>query len=118
MASKGRPLENDTPKLIYTQEFKDHNGERFVWTWNKIKNPNGPISVEMYDPQFNKTDRLLLELKKIEDKYIPIKGERKPRITKEDKKNMEDIISEVDEFYYSFWPEDRPKIRGRKPKNK
>jgi hypothetical protein len=118
--SRGRPLENDVPLLIYTQEFKDYTGERHVWRWDKTKNKNGPISVEIFDPKFNTSEKLLKELENIEKKYIPKYGDRKPRIVKEDKKRMEQIQHELEEFHYSLYPEDRAvvKTRGRKPKLK
>jgi hypothetical protein len=117
---RGRPLENDAPLLIYTQEFKSYDGERHIWRWDKTKNKNGPISVEIFDNRFNISEKLLKELESIEKKYIPKKGDRKPRIIKEDKKRMEQIQHELEEFHYSLYPEDRPviKTRGRKPKIK
>jgi hypothetical protein len=109
---------NDAPILVYTQEFRDHTGERHVWEWDKTKFKQGPLSVEIFDPRFINNDKLLKELEKLENKYIPKKGERKLRLTKIDKQRMEEIQKELDEIQYSFWPEDRPKQKGRKPKNK
>jgi len=116
--SRGRPIENDTPRLIYKQEFKDYKGEKYIWIFDKTKFNNGPLSVEIFDPQFNESEKLLRELEKLEDKYIPKKGDRKPRITKIDKQRMEQIQKELEEFHYNLFPEDRPviKTRGRKPK--
>lgn len=116
--NRGRPIENDTPILIYTQEFNVYNGEKQIWNWDKTKFKNGPISVEFFDPVFTVSEKLLKELEKINTKYLPKKGERKTRITKEDKQRIEIIEKELDEFHYSFWPEDRPKIRKNKFSNK
>lgn len=110
---RGRPQDNDIPILVYTQEFKDYSGEKYKWVWDKIKSPNGPLSVEIDDPQFNISEKLLRELDKIEQKYIPKKGERKPRITKEDKQRIEQIENELIEFHYSLYPEDRPKTKKK-----
>lgn len=111
---RGRPVENDTPLLQYTQEFREHTGEKFIWVWDKIKSPNAPLSVTIEDPQFNTSEKLLRELEKLEQKYQPKKGDRKPRITKVDKQRMEQIQKELEEFHYSIYPEDAPKTRGRK----
>jgi len=115
-SQRGRPVENDTPLLQYTQEFKDPKGEKYIWVWDKTKFNNGPLSVEIFDPQFNTSEKLLRELEKLEQKYQPKKGDRKPRITKADKQRMEQIQNELEEFHYSIYPDDRPATRGRKPK--
>lgn len=119
-STKGRPVDNDTPILIYNQEFKDYTGEKFNWVWDKTKFLNGPLSVEIFDSEFNESEKLLREFEKLEEKYIPEKGNRKPRITKIDKQRMEQIQKELEEFHYNLYPEDRvvTKTRGRKPKNK
>ena len=111
---RGRPQDNDVLILEYTQNFKDHNGITYKWVWNKNIFPNGPLSVEINDPQYITSDKLNRELENIEKKYIPKKGERKPRITKEDKQRMEQIEKELLEFHYSIFPEDKPIIKVRK----
>ena len=115
-SQRGRPVENDTPLLQYTQEFREHTGEKYIWVWDKIKSPNSPLSVTIEDPQYIVSEKLLRELEKLEQKYQPKKGDRKPRITKADKQRMEQIQHELEEFHYSIYPEDKPAIRGRKPK--
>lgn len=114
--NRGRPIENNIPKIIYTQKFKDYNGYSSIWTWNKIKFPNGPISVEFFDPVFIISEKLLKELERINVRYLPKKGERKNRITKEDKNRMIEIEKELEEFHYSLYPEDRPLNIKRKIK--
>jgi len=111
---RGRQVENDTVINVYTQEFKDHTGETFIWEWDKIKNPNGPLSVTIKDPQwatYDKKDKQLIELL---EKYEVKKGERKPRVTKADKEAIEKLEYEMNEIFYSFYSEDRPKIRKQR----
>jgi hypothetical protein len=108
---KGRPIENDTPILQYTQNFKEHTGETFIWNWDKIKFPNGPLSVEIKDPQWSNFDKLENKLSILLSKYEVKKGQRKPRITKIDKIEIERIENEMNEIFYNFFPEDRPKVR-------
>jgi hypothetical protein len=109
--NRGRPTENDTPILQYTQNFKEHTGETFTWNWDKTKFPNGPLSVEIKDPQWSTFDRLENKLSSLLSQY-EIKGsERKKRITKIDKLEIEALESEINEIWYGFYPEDRPKVR-------
>jgi len=108
---RGRIAENDTPILQYTQEFKDHNGETFTWIWDKTKHSNGPLSVEIKDPQWAQYDKKEKQLIELLAKYEVKKGERKPRITKADKEATEQLDNEINEIFYSFYPEDRPKTR-------
>ena len=108
---RGRIAENDTPILQYTQEFKEHTGETFTWVWDKIKNPNGPLSVEIKSPEWATFDKKEAQLNALNQKYIPKKNERKPRITKADKEAIETLEKELCEIFYSFYPEDRPKTR-------
>ncbi len=114
--TRGRPKEPDNTIILqYTQNFKEHTGVKYKWIWDLTKS-NGPITVEIEDPQFHNSEKLLRELLILEKKYEPSKKGRKPRITKIDKLRMEQIQKELDEFHYSLYPEDRPKVRGRKPK--
>jgi hypothetical protein len=108
---KGRPTENDTPILQYTQTFKDHKGETTIWSWDKTKFPNGPLSVEIKDPQWSDFDKLENKLSTLLSKYEVKKGQRKSRITKTDKIEIERIENEMNEIFYDFFPEDRPKVR-------
>lgn len=108
---RGRIAENDTPILQYTQEFKEHTGETFTWTWDKTKHPNGPLSVEIKDPVWATFDKKEAQLNALNQKYVPKKNERKPRITKADKEAIETLEKELCEIFYSFYPEDRPKVR-------
>ena len=94
--NRGRPTENDTPILQYTQNFKEHTGETFTWNW---------------DPQWGTFDRLENKLSSLLSQYEIKVSERKKRITKTDKLEIEVLESEINEIWYSFYPEDRPKVR-------
>lgn len=116
--AKGRPADNDTVIKQYTQVFKEHTGETFTWEWDKNIH-NGPISVTIKDPQWAQYDKKEKQLVELLDKYESNGKERKPRITKADKELIEQLEHEMDEIFYSFYPEDIPKTRKpRTPKNK
>jgi hypothetical protein len=109
--NRGRPTENDTPILQYTQNFKEYTGETFTWEWDKTRFPNGPLSVIIKDPQWSEFDRLENKLSSLLSQY-EIKGsERKKRITKTDKLEIEQLENKINEIWYGFYPEDRPKVR-------
>ena len=111
---RGRPIESDEIIVKYTQNFRDHTDVKYKWEWDKEKFPNGPLSVTIDDPQFNTSEKLLRELEQIELKYIPKKGDRKPRIVKIDKQRIEEINRLLEEFHYGLYPEDAPIIKIRK----
>lgn len=110
-SNKGRPAENDTPILKYTQTFKDHKGEICIWDWDKTKFPNGPLSVTIKDPQWTEFDKLESKLSTLLSQYEVKGNERKKRITKADKLEIEALENEINEIWYGFYPEDRPKVR-------
>ncbi len=109
--AKGRPIENDTTIKVYTQEFKDHNGEVFIWEWDKNINPQGPLSVTIKDPVWATFDKKEKQLQTLLDKYESNGKERKQRITKVDKLEIEQLENEINEIWYNHYPEDRPKTR-------
>jgi hypothetical protein len=109
--NRGRPTENDTLILQYTQNFKEHTGETFTWNWDKNKFPNGPLSVTIKDPQWAEFDRLENKLALLLSQYEVKGNERKKRITKTDKLEIEVLENEINEIWYNFYPEDRPKVR-------
>lgn len=108
---RGRIAENDTLILQYTQEFKEYTGEIFIWKWDKIKFPNGPLSVEIKSLEWNEFDKKESQLNSLRNKYEPKKNERKSRITKADKLEMEKLENEINEIWYSHFPDERPKVR-------
>jgi hypothetical protein len=65
-------------------------------------------------PQYYKADKLVDELEALNKKYLPKKGDRKPRILKVDKERIEAIEKELEEFQYGIFPEDAPIIKVRK----
>jgi hypothetical protein len=108
---RGRIAENDTLILKYTQVFKSYTGEIQTWEWDKTKNPNGPLSVEIKDPQWALFDRLENKLSSLLSQYEVKGNQRKKRITKADKLEIETLESEINEIWYGFFPSDRPKVR-------
>jgi hypothetical protein len=108
---RGRQAENDTLILKYTQDFKDHTGTTYKWIWDKSISPNGPLSVEIKDKDWIEFDRKENQLNAILQKYEVKGNQRKPRITKVDKEAIEVLENEINEIWYGFYPEDRPKVR-------
>ncbi len=108
---RGRQAENDTLIKVYTQEFRDHKGEVTIWEWDKNVNPNGPMSVEVKDPQWAVFDKKERQLYNLVNKYESTGNGRKQRITKADKLEIETLENEINEIWYDFFPEDRPKMR-------
>lgn len=111
ITNRGRPSENDQPILKYTQTFKDIYGKITIWEWDKTKSPYSPISVTVKDPQWSEFDRLENKLASLLSKYEVKNNQRKPRITKADKLEIEALNHKLDEIFYDFYPEDRPKVR-------
>jgi len=111
---RGRQVENDTLIEVYTQEFRDHTNETFTWEWDKTKWSNGPLSVEIKDPQWNNFDKLEKQLSVLLTKYETNGKERKQRITKADKLEIERLENEINEMWYNNFPEDRPKVRKQR----
>jgi hypothetical protein len=111
---RGRQVENDTIIEVYNQEFKDHTGEVFIWEWDKTQCKSGPLSVEIKDPYWATFDKKEKQLFTLLSKY-EVKGkERKPRITKADKLEIEELENEINELWYNTYPEDRPKVRKQR----
>lgn len=124
-SQRGRPKSgDDTPILEYTQIFKEHTGEKFVWKWDKVKFPNGPTSVEIFSNEYHISEKLLKDIDVIETKYIQKPGQRKPRITKEDNKKLDELKNQLENEHYRLFPEDDrrkpiPKTKNNKnPKKK
>lgn len=71
---RGRPPQVSTDyeqPVKFTREFKDHNGNRAVWTYDLKKYPNGPISVEFfYPPGFTSQVEVENKLPKTKRRYI------------------------------------------------
>jgi hypothetical protein len=112
--AKGRPIENDAVIKVYTQEFKDHNGEIFTWEWDKNEFNGGPLSVTIKDPVWATFDKKEKQLQNLLDKYESNGKERKQRITKADKLEIEQLESEINEIWYGYFPDEQPKIRKQR----
>lgn len=106
-SNKGRPTENITPILKYTQIFQDKDGCKYVWDWDLNISKHAPLSVTIDDPQYAFSEKLLKELDAINKKYITKGNERKKRVTKEDKQRIEQIELDLTEYHYGRFPEDR-----------
>lgn len=118
MNKRGRPknVEDFVPQIKYSTIYENQSKEKHIWNFDQNISTNGPISVEFTSPQFTISEKLLREFELLEKKYEIKVGGRKPRITKDDKQRMEQIEKELEEFHYSLYPEDRPKVKIRKSK--
>jgi len=105
-SNKGRPVENITPILKYTQHFQDKDGTRYKWEWDLNISKHTPLSVEIDDPQYAFSEKLLKELDTLNKKYITKGSERKKRVTKEDKQRIEQIELDLTEYHNGRFPED------------
>ena len=71
----GRPAENNEPILKYTQVFESEDGCKEIWTYDKTKNPSGPLSVEIkYPKQYKTFAEEQEELPATKRKYCTEKG--------------------------------------------
>ena len=59
-------------------------------------------------------DKKEKQLSNLLNKYESKGKERKPRITKADKLEIEILENEINEIWYNNFPEDRPKIRKQR----
>jgi len=115
-STRGRPKDNENVLILeYTQTFKEHTGEKFVWKWD-LNQSKGPLSVEIFSTEYHVSDKLLRDIDEIEKKYIQKQGQRKPRITKEDNKRLDELKQQLQNEHYRLYPEDRP--YGKKKTNK
>lgn len=111
---RGRPIENDVLILKYTQKFTDIFGNVYIWNFDKTKHPNGPYSVEIHNPIYDKADKIQKKIDNILKLYESKPGQRKKRITKADKNQIDSLTKNLEEFHYSLFPEDRPVVKIRK----
>lgn len=116
MSKRGRPknAEEYIPQIKYSTSYKDNNGDEYIWYYDKNISNNGPISIELFSPKYSWSEKLLRELDILNNKYIPKKGQRKLRVTKEDKKRIEEIEIDLIEYHYNLFPEDR--VIPKKPR--
>ena len=72
MSKKGRPVEKVTeaPPRKFTREFNYPDGVSQKWHYNLDKNPNGPISVELFYPEGYFVEDRNENLPKTKRKYL------------------------------------------------
>lgn len=118
MNKRGRPkkIEEITPIHQYSIIYKEDNGDKQIWKFDTRVFPNGPISVELFTNEYHVPEQLIKDIAKIKEKYIQIKGERKPRITKADNLLLETLEKQLENEYYKLYPEDAPKKKIHKNK--
>ena len=104
---RGRPAENVTRKMKYKLEFEDS-----IWHYDLNKFPNGPYSVEIIDPKFNKLEKLYNKLERLQIPKYQENG-RKKRTTKADKEKITNAERAYWKEHYKIFPNDIPKRRGR-----
>ena len=102
---RGRPKENIEKKMKFTVDYGDSR-----WHYDLNKYPNGPYLVEQLDTTYDKLEKLK------KPKYH--ESGRKKRTTKADKKKMETAENAYWKEHYRIFPEDRPKKRGRRRRNR
>ena len=97
MSGRGRPKETIPTKIfVYTQVFKNDDGGTTTWHWDKHKFPNGPYLVEMEEFIPPELEKLIRKRNKIIASYETPPGERKKRITKDDKLKLEELNGQIE----------------------
>ena len=109
---RGRPKENIERKTKYILDYGDK-----IYHFDDKKNKNGTYLVEVIDPKFDKIEKLYNKLERLQTPKFHENG-RKKRTTKADKSKIENTERAYWKEHYKLFPEDKPKKRGRKPKNK
>jgi len=96
--NRGRPKEIEAIKLmVYTQIFKHEDGSVHTWYWDKNRHLNGPYLVEIEEFIDPELEKLIKQRNKIIASYETPPGERKKRITKEDKLKLEELNGKIEE---------------------
>ena len=90
-------------------------GEKHTWYYDLDKTDKGPYLVEIYDPEFEKIEKLYNKLEKLKTPKYHENG-RKTRTTKVDKIKMETTERAYWKEHYRLFPEDKPKERKRRSK--
>ena len=111
--NRGRPsLKPVEAPRKFTREYDDS-----IWHYDLDKFDKGPYLVEIYDPQYDKLEKLYEKLERLQTPKYHENG-RKKRTTKVDKIKMETTERAYWKEHYKLFPEDIPKKRGRKKKNR
>jgi len=119
--NRGRPSEQqaEAPRQ-YTRTFyefssKPELGGKEIWHYNLDKTDKGPYLVEMFDPKYDKAEKLYEKLERLQTPKYHENG-RKKRTTKADKIKMETVERAYWKEHYVLFPEDKPKERKRRKK--
>ena len=118
---RGRPSEQqvEAPRQ-YTRTFYDFPskpdlGGKTIWHYDLDKTDKGPYLVEMFDPKYDKAEKLFNKLERLQTPQYHENG-RKKRTTKADKIKMETVERAYWKEHYVLFPEDKPKKRKRRKK--
>ena len=118
---RGRPSEQqvEAPRQ-YTRTFYDFPskpdlGGKTIWHYDLDKTDKGPYLVEMFDPKYDKAEKLFNKLERLQTPQYHENG-RKKRTTKADKIKMETVERAYWKEHYVLFPEDKPKERKRRKK--
>ena len=119
--NRGRPSEKqlEAPRqftrVFYDFPSKPELGEKHNWYYDLDKTDKGPYLVEIYDPEYDKIEKLYNKLEKLQTPKYHENG-RKKRTTKIDKTKMETTKKAYWKEHYRLFPEDKPKERKRRKK--
>ena len=118
---RGRPSEQqvEAPRQ-YTRTYYDFPskpdlGGKTIWHYDLDKTDKGPYLVEMFDPKYDKAEKLFNKLERLQTPQYHENG-RKKRTTKIDKIKMETVERAYWKEHYVLFPEDKPKKRKRRKK--
>ena len=118
--NRGRPSEQpiEVPRqftrVYYDCPSKPELGGKSTWHYDLDKFDKGPYLVEIYDPQYDKLEKLYDKLERLNKPKYHENG-RKKRTTKADKIALKNTEEKYWKEHYRLFPEDKPKKRGRKP---
>ena len=121
--NRGRPSEKQVEaprqftRVYYEYSSKPELGEKHTWHYDLDKFDKGPYLVEIYDPQYDKLEKLYEKLERLNKPKYHENG-RKKRTTKADKIKMETTERAYWKEHYKLFPEDKPKERKSRKKKK
>jgi len=109
--NRGRPSEK--PVEIIRQFTRIYDDS--IWHYDLDKTDKGPYLVEIFDPKYDKIDKLYNKLERLQTPKYHENG-RKKRTTKADKIKMETTERAYWKEHYVLFPEDKPKKRKHRKK--
>ena len=119
--SRGRPSEQQAEaprqftRTFYEFSSKPELGGKEIWHYDLDKTDKGPYLVEMFDPKYDKAEKLFNKLERLQTPQYHENG-RKKRTTKIDKIKMETVERAYWKEHFILFPEDKPKERKRRKK--